>query len=245
MRVGPSVAAMLVVAGCAGGPAPQEINDPFEPFNRVMHASNKASDKRFLRPASQVYGKVVPGPVRQGLSNVVDVLELPGDIANGLLQGRFIEAGTNTLRLGANLTLGLGGLFDFADAAGMPEYKTDFGETLAVWGVAEGPYLELPFVGPSTVRDAAGRVVDLALDPVGSALDADEVKGLLVARLLSRLNDRYRYSGTVDSLLYDSADSYAQARLLYLQNRRFELGQTAGTAGEGSGDGGFIDPYED
>ena len=81
-------------------------------------------------------GKLVPAPVRQGVSNIADVLELPGDIANGLLQGNVEAAGTNLVRLAVNLTFGLGGVIDFADAAGIPENKTDFGETLAVWGVA-------------------------------------------------------------------------------------------------------------
>ncbi|MCB6179536.1 VacJ family lipoprotein [Rhodobacter sp. Har01] len=241
----PGLVAVLLLAGCAGAPASQGIHDPLESFNRAVHASNKTSDRLLVRPASQAYGAVVPEPLRQGVSNLADVLALPGDIANGLLQGNVEEAGTNLVRLAVNLTFGLGGVIDFADAAGIPEHKTDFGETLAVWGVGEGPYLELPVLGPSTARDAVGSVVDLALNPLNGVLEGDDRIAAAAAGVLSRLNDRYRYSATVDSILYDSADSYAQARLLYLQNRRFALGQSGGGAAEGATDDSFIDPYED
>jgi len=123
--------------------------------------------------------------------------------------------------------------------AGKP---TDFGETLHVWGAGEGAYVELPFLGPSTARDATGTLVDLVLNPIQLLLPPDEAMAATVTKLFSRLGDRDRFSATVESILYDSADSYAQARLLYLQNRRFGLGQAG--AAEGA-DGAFIDPYED
>lgn len=246
VRQGAGLAAVAMLAACAAAPASQGVYDPFESFNRTMHAGNKASDRAVVRPLAKAYVAVAPNPLRQGISNVVDVLELPGDIANGLLQGNIEEASTNTVRLVANLTFGLGGLLDFADAAGIPEAKTDFGETLAVWGVGEGPYLELPFLGPSTARDGVGTVVDFALNPINGLFAGDDRVAVAMAKVLSRLNDRGKYSATVDSILYDSADSYTQSRLLYLQNRRFALGQAEGTGAEGaSGEGGFIDPYED
>jgi phospholipid-binding lipoprotein MlaA len=98
--------------------------------------------------------------------------------------------------------------------------------------------------GPSTARDALGTLVDLALNPMGQVTEGRDATAVMVAKILAKLDDRARYSNTVESILYDSADSYAQARLLYLQNRRFELGQTS-AAGDGSEDSGFIDPYED
>lgn len=240
-RSGAVFAAMLAVAGCAAAPGEQGINDPLEPMNRAVHGLNKGLDTVAVRPASKVYGTVVPEPVRQGVSNVADVLELPGVIANDMLQGKVEQALTNTLRLAVNLTFGLGGLNDFATAAGMPETDNDFGTTLAVWGVGEGPYVELPGFGPSTARDAVGTAVDLAFNPLNNVFEGDDATAATAVTVLSKLNDRYRYSNTVDSILYESADSYAQARLLYLQNRRFELGQGAGDAA----DDGFIDPYED
>lgn len=245
---------LLAVALSACGPAPQAsgINDPLEPMNRATHGLNKGLDRVILRPGAQAYG-VVPAPVRQGVSNFADTLDLPGDMANHMLQGRLGEATTNFLRFGVNVVFGLGGLLDVASEAGLPRDDTDFGETLHVWGVGEGPYVELPGFGPSTARDAVGTVVDFALNPVSRAAGGDAATVATVAKVLARLNDRKRYSNTVDSILYDSADSYAQARLLYLQNRRFELSRGAAAPGaapgaggaEGGADEGFIDPYED
>jgi len=238
-----AVLAVAGLAGCGAPPAGNGINDPFEPTNRSIHAFNKGVDRALLSPASKGYG-VVPEPVKRAVANMADTLDLPGDIANNLLQLRLVKAAENTLRLATNLTFGLGGTIDMASELGLPEHPTDFGETLHVWGVGEGPYVELPLAGPSTVRDTVGTVVDVALNPVRLALPEKEAMAATVLKVFSRLGDRERFSDTVDSLLYESADSYAQARLLYLQNRRFELGQGGGTAATTSDDG-FIDPYAD
>ena len=133
--------AVLVVAGLAGcGAAPSgDINDPFEPANRKVHAFNKGVDSALLSPASKGYG-VVPEPVKRAVGNVADTLDLPGDIANNLLQLRLVKAAENTLRLATNLTFGLGGTIDVASELGLPENPTDFGETLHVWGVGDGPF---------------------------------------------------------------------------------------------------------
>ncbi|MFN4203233.1 MAG: VacJ family lipoprotein [Tabrizicola sp.] len=239
------MSACLFLAACAAPSGPDAINDPFEPANRKVHGFNKAVDRTLVGPASRGVG-IVPEPVKRGIGNLADTLSLPGDIANNLLQMRLADAGQNTLRLGVNLTFGLGGLFDFSTAIGLDGKPTDFGETLHVWGAGEGAYLELPLAGPSTVRDTVGMVVDTVFDPVGSALPVREANAARIIRLISRLGDRDRFSATVDSILYESADSYAQARLLYLQNRRFQLarGKAAG-GGETAGNDAFIDPYED
>lgn len=242
------ISALLVsaclVAGCAAPSGPDAINDPFEPANRKVHAFNKGVDRALIGPASQGVG-ILPEPVKRGVGNLADTLSLPGDIANNLLQLRVADAGQNTLRLATNLTFGLAGLFDFSSAIGLDGKPTDFGETLHVWGVGEGPYLELPLAGPSTARDTVGMIVDTALDPVSSALPVREANAVALVRLFSRLGDRDRFSDTVDSILYDSADSYAQARLLYLQNRRFSLTRGTITGGADAADDGFIDPYAD
>lgn len=237
--------ALLAVAGlaaCGAAPSGDGFNDPFEPTNRKIHAFNKGVDRALVGPASKGFGGV-PEPVKRAVGNVADTLDLPGDIANNLLQLRLVAAAENTLRFAANLTFGLGGTIDIASELGLPENPTDFGETLHVWGVGEGPYVELPLAGPSTVRDTVGSVVDVALNPVRLALPKKEATAATVLKLMSRLGDRDRFSDTVDSLLYDSADSYAQARLLYLQNRRFELGKAG--SGAAANDDGFIDPYAD
>jgi phospholipid-binding lipoprotein MlaA len=229
-----------VLAACAA-PAPSGIHDPDEAQNRETHEFNRAIDRALFKPASGAYGGVIPEPVRRGVSNVAGNLDLPGHVVNNVLQGRLGKAAENTLRFVLNTTIGIGGLFDPARAMGVAGDPTDFGETLHVWGVPEGAYHELPILGPSTDRDTVGMLVDFALNPVRLAFP-DDGAAVTAAGIASTLGDRYRYSETYDSILYDSADSYAQARLLYLQNRRFELGQTAGTDGS---DDGFVDPYED
>lgn len=246
LRISALLMSTALFAACAAPSGPDAINDPFEPANRKVHAFNKGVDRALVGPASKGVG-IVPEPVRRGIDNVADTLALPGDIANNLLQLRLADAGQNTLRLGVNLTFGVAGLFDFSSAIGLEGQPTDFGETLHVWGVGEGPYVELPLAGPSTARDTVGMIVDTALDPVSRALPVREANAALFIRLFSRLGDRNRFSDTVDSLLYESADSYAQARLLYLQNRRFTLarGKAAGGAEGASNDDGFIDPYAD
>lgn len=240
-RLGGIAVAMALVAGCGQRTAIGQYNDPGEPGNRAMHAVNTGLDAAFVRPGSKGYGTLVPEPIRHGIANVADTISLPGVIANEILQGRIGDAATNTLRFGANLTFGLGGLFDFASAAGMPKRTTDFGTTLAVWGVGEGPYVELPVFGPSTTRDAVGIAVDLAFNPMYHVFHGKDRRAVIAAQILSKMNDRYRFADTIDSILYESEDSYAQSRQLYLQNRRFEIGKATGNGN----DDDFIDPYGD
>ena len=243
LRLPVPLLATVLLAACGAGPAADGFNDPYEATNRKVHAFNKGVDRALVGPAAKGYG-AVPEPLKRAVGNVADTLDLPGDIANNLLQLRLAAAAQNTLRLGVNLTFGLAGTMDVSSELGLEGRPTDFGETLHVWGVGEGPYLELPLAGPSTVRDTVGTVVDVALNPVRLALPEKEATAATALKLFSRLGDRDRFSDTVDSLLYDSADSYAQARLLYLQNRRFQLGKGGGDA-TGASDDGFIDPYAD
>lgn len=238
MRAAVLLSVGLTTASCGPAPAPQGINDPREAANREVHALNRSVDRAVLRPISGLYGDGVPGPVSRGVSNFAGNLDVPGDVVNGLLQGRVGPAAANTLRFTLNSTVGLLGLFDVAGALGVEGKTTDFGETLHVWGAGEGAYVELPLLGPSTERDVVGRAVDVVLNPLRFVLEKPETTIATVAGAASTLGDRSRYSDTVDSVLYDSADSYAQTRLLYLQNRRFELGQVAGEED-------FVDPYED
>ena len=229
-------AACALVAGCAAPPPAQPHFDPDEAQNRQIHAFNRSIDQAVLRPASGAYGGAIPQPVRQGVANFAGNLDAPGDALNSLLQGRPGPAAENVLRFAINTTVGIGGLFDPARALGIEGRRTDFGETLHAWGVPEGAYQELPFLGPSTDRDTVGTMVDIAINPVRLLLPRREGNLATVARVGSRLGDRYQFGETFDSVLYESADSYAQARLLYLQNRRFALGQTAA-------EDDFIDPY--
>nr|WP_246100437.1 VacJ family lipoprotein [Cereibacter sediminicola] len=225
------------VSACAGTAGPtQAINDPDETHNRQIHEFNKDVDKVVLRPASRTYA-VLPDPVERGIENFAENLDLPGETLNSLLQGRPGAAVENAARFVVNSTIGIGGLFDPARSMGLEGRGTGFGETLYVWGANEGVYGEVPFLGPRTERDLVGDVVDVALNPLRLIVPpAVRVAGG-AAEVGSILGDRAQYSETIDSVLYESADSYSQARLLYLQNRRFELGQTGGA------DDVFIDPY--
>lgn len=227
---------VLTLSACAA-PVPVGIYDPHEETNRLTHESSKKLDKALLRPISGADsngGHVVA----IGLANLSGNLEGPGYAANDLLQARPDRAVGNLLRFAINSTVGVAGLFDPASAMGLAEAKNDFGRTLHVWGVGEGAYVELPLLGPSTERDALGEVGDMLVDPMGQFLTTGQSAAKFALRMAAKVGNRGRFSETVDSILYDSADSYAQARLLYLQNRRYELGQSAGEAG-------FEDPYED
>lgn len=228
---------LLWLAACTA-PTPPALYDPGEEQNRETHEFNKSLDRALVGPASNAYGGIIPVPVQRGVANFAGNLDVPGDVLNSVLQGRIGPAFGNTLRFAVNSTVGIGGLFDPARKLGLEGRRTDFGETLHVWGVAEGAYQELPFIGPSTDRDTVGRIVDVVINPLRLALPQREGNLATAASVASTLGDRYRFGDTVDSVLYESADSYAQARLLYLQNRRFELGQTAAESD-------FFDPYED
>lgn len=228
---------LLAVSACSAPKAPGEINDPYERMNRVVHASNKGSDRLFIRPASQVYGNAVPQPVRRSLSNAANNLSGPRAVVNDLLQGNVEDAGHNLSRFLVNTTVGVFGLFDPASGSfGLENRDTGFADTLAVWGVREGAYLELPLFGPSTERDAVGQVVDIATNPIGAVFDQGEDIAAATS-VPSVLNSRFELTETVDSILYDSADSYAQLRLFYLESRRFQLG------GQTSAENVY-DPYE-
>ncbi len=213
----------LLAAGCADPVTRGDIHDPFEPTNRKIHGANKTLDRALLRPAANEYGHLPP-ELRQGASNFADNLSVPGTVVNDLLQFHIEDAIHNTLRFAINTTVGLGGLWDPASKAGIEPRPSDFGETLHVWGFGEGAYVELPLLGPSTTRDTVGIVADIFLDPMGNILPADAQWLIPASFVTNKLNDRASFSQTVDSVLYESEDSYAQTRLFYLESRRFQLG---------------------
>jgi phospholipid-binding lipoprotein MlaA len=218
---------IALVSACAQPPVGQDIYDPHEIRNREIHEGNRKLDRGLLRPMSRGYGQTFPEPVRIGVGNFAANLSIPGIVVNDLLQLNLEDAVHNSLRFLVNSTVGLGGFLDPVQAAGIDPRDTDFGETLHVWGVSEGAYQELPLFGPSTARDTAGMLVDILLDPVNALMPPSQVYILPIATTAALLGDRYRFQATVDSILYDSADSYAQSRLLYLENRRFQLGDTS------------------
>ena len=229
-----ALALICLTSACATQPpearATGEIFDPYEGTNREIHKVNLAVDRYAFRPASKGYVAIVPPDMVTAFSNFAENLSMPGNAVNYLLQGDLKMAGTATARFMINTVLGVGGFGDAASDFGVAETRTDFGETLHVWGVGEGAYVELPLLGPSNARDATGTFVDFFTNPIG-LLDHNPVENIeIYAEIVDRLGQRGTYSDTVDSVLYESADSYAQGRLIYLQNRRFELGQNGATA---------------
>ncbi|MFD2175628.1 VacJ family lipoprotein [Rhodobacter lacus] len=222
--------ASITLAACGGGTTsagpstPGGINDPYEGTNRHIHAFNKGVDRALFK-AREGEPRSVDNAVYRGFSNASSNLSLPGKVVNSLLQGRPAPAAKNTFRFVINTTIGIGGIFDPAGhALALPETDTDFGETLAVWGVGEGAYVELPILGPSTARDAVGRVVDMAFDPLGNVFDSREASAAAAVTVGGKVAERKQHGDIIESVLYDSADSYAQERLLYLQMRRHQVG---------------------
>ena len=220
----PLIGAVALTA-CTAGPPDQEIYDPDEAANRKVHAFNKSLDRNLVAPVARVYGKTVPVRADNAISNLATHLAIPGEIVNSTLQLNFEDVVINTIRFATNTVFGLGGLFDFATAAGMDEdVDTDFGKTLAVYGFPEGRYLEVPVFGPRTERETYGIVVDYLLDPLGSFLPASAQKVTYPLYVVDKLGDRNEYDDAISGVLYESEDSYATARSIYLQNRRFDIG---------------------
>ncbi|MDK3016651.1 MlaA family lipoprotein [Pseudodonghicola flavimaris] len=225
------VAALLgatgFLAGCAT-PTPEqkasrEIFDPYESTNRSIHGFNVGLDKVLLRPAAKGYVAIVPPPMVDSFNYFAENLSMPGQMVDSLLQGKPKQAGIALARFVINSTVGFAGLSDPASNFEIPKVDTDFGETLHSWGLGEGAYIELPLYGPSTSRDAIGLLVDFVLNPLDYAKNQPVDNLGLYAQAVKRLGDRGRYSDAVDAILYESADSYAQARTIYMQNRRFKL----------------------
>lgn len=228
--------ATILLGACTTAPQGASVHDPFEASNREAHAFNKSIGEKFSGKGGGA-GDAIPVEITDSIVNFGDNVGLPGMVVNGLLQGDLEGAITNSMRFLINTTVGVVGFFDPADAMGVTEQETDFGHTLAVWGVTEGAYLELPFLGPTTERALAGRIVDIFLDPLDAVGVKPQIEYGTVGKLAGRVIKVSQAGDTIDSVLNDSADSYTQLRLIYLQNRRFELGTTLPEDA--------VDPYDD
>lgn len=196
------------------------IYDPFEPWNRRVYAVNVRLDQYVLEPSANAYAAVLPPQARNSVRGVLDNLKTPMWLANDLLQGDLNHAGDTTARFMLNTTFGVFGLYDFAaNVAGIPKRDEDFGQTLGVWGVSEGPYIMLPILGPSTLRDTTGLVVDIGFDPLTYA----DFEGVTATRLGLRAVDvvdlRDRTAPAI-ALANSSADPYEQIRALYIETRQ-------------------------
>ena len=204
----------------------QEDNDPYEPANRVGFAINDGLDTYLLAPVARAYRYAVPGAIRRPVHNVLQNMTTPVLFINDVVQTKPRRAGNTFMRFVINTTAGVGGLFDIASGLGYPYHDNDFGTTLALWGVPEGPFLFLPVLGPSNPRDATGYGVDVAFDPLTYTPSGHGLRTLGYVRLgLSAVDARERVLDEVDSIKKTALDPYATFRSLYRQNRENTIEQ--------------------
>ncbi len=232
LRILGCIIAVLVITGCATTETEEpssstEISDPLEPMNRVFFDFNLFMDRYLLRPVTRAYVNVVPEFLRVGIHNILDTLRAPVVAVNDLLQGEVERFGQTIGRFTVNVSLGLG----FMDIAGelAPGHDEDLGQTLAVWGVPSGPYLVLPFLGPSSIRDGLATGAESYGEPTGWIVDeftdSDTVlwayKGSKTG--LTILDKRSQVLGQIEELEKTSLDFYATIRSLYSQKRRDDI----------------------
>jgi phospholipid-binding lipoprotein MlaA len=230
-----------LASGCAANipAAPKEeraASDPWEPMNRRLSAFNDNLDKVTLKPLAKAYEAVFPRPVRRGIDNFSKNLLIPSSIFNNLLQGKIRNSLSETGRFVANTALGMGGLLDVGADLGLEPHREDFGQTLAVWGVPDGPYLVLPILGPHTLRDATMVPLDFAMDP---AFHIDHDRTRLTVQVVRAVNVREQLF-VAEALIADSFDRYLSIRESYLQNRQFQIYD-----GDPPEDEDFYDDFED
>jgi len=219
---------LVLMGGCATTATPDDTpepevvrvaHDPWEPLNRGMYAVHDTVDRFTLKPIARGYKAVIPSFARRGVTNFSQNLTTPRSMLNNFLQGKPGPGFRDLGRFIINSTLGIGGLIDVATAQGMPVYDEDFGQTLAVWGLPEGPFLFIPILGPNTILDAVAIPVDILSDPL-IHYDNSSVRDKLY--LLRAIDLRARLL-TAEVLLEDSKDPYLTLRESYLQNRRFQV----------------------
>ena len=228
-----------LAAGCATAPDPkdsaalaeyQQINDPVEPTNRAIFSFNRFLDSALLKPVATAYRDYTPEFFQRSIHNILNNLRTPVILFNDVLQGEFKRAGVTLGRFLINSTIGVAGIGDPATDFGLPFHNEDFGQTLAVWGADEGPYIMLPILGPSNPRDTIGLIVDILIDPLNWWASNTDRNWIPFARSGVRAVDsRSRNIDALDDLEKSSLDFYAAIRSLYRQRRADEI-----TNGEGS-----------
>jgi len=216
----------LCLAGCVSAPADRSSDpgDPHEATNRRIFAFDQMLDRTFLLPTARNYNKFVPEFGRDRIHDVLENLDLPVTFANDVLQGEAKRAGQTLVRFTVNSTLGLGGLFDPATTNfRLPDHAEDFGQTLGVWGVGGDPYVMLPGLGPSSTRDIAGRIGDIALDPMTWITFKQHIWWWAGRQYFKVLDARARNIDTLEGIERSSVDFYAATRSLYRQYRSNEI----------------------
>jgi phospholipid-binding lipoprotein MlaA len=221
---------VLCCGGCASAPHDATVtddadaeHDPAEPVNRAIFKVNVAADHAVMKPVAEAYTDHVPEGVQKGIHNVVQNLKEPAVAVNDALQGNVKHAWESVQRLAVNSTAGVAGIFDVADKLGLPPHKADFGQTLAIWGVGEGPFVELPLLGPSNARDAVGTVVDMAMNPLTFVGGAPATYASVATGSANVVDTRAQHLHDLDELERNSLDYYATLRSVYRQHRDAEI----------------------
>jgi phospholipid-binding lipoprotein MlaA len=236
--------AALGLAACATPPedpaeraAFERTNDPFEPTNRVIFDANMVVDKWLIEPAAEAYRDGVPDLIQVWLRNLLRWAHEPTVLANNLLQGDVSTAGRTAARFAINTLLGPVGFRDMAQQAGYEKQVGDFGQTLHVWGFAEGPYLVLPVLGPSNLRDTVGLAGDMFLDPVRYFGELNKSSLIRWGRFAAEgLDERAQNIDALDELKRSAVDFYAQLRSIMRQRRAAQLHEPPPEAAPGASD---------
>jgi phospholipid-binding lipoprotein MlaA len=226
---------LLCCGGCASAPKGEAAadeaesdNDPAEGVNRAIFKANLGVDRAVMKPVAKAYREHLPDAVQTGVHNVVQNLKEPAVAVNDLLQGNVGNAWQSVQRLAVNTTIGAAGVVDVAAKWGLPPHKADFGQTLGVWGVGEGPYIQLPLLGPSNPRDALGTAVDLALNPLTFVGGAPATYAGVATGGANAVDKRAEHLEDLDALERNSLDYYAALRSVYRQHREAEINAAKG-----------------
>ena len=216
---------VALIMGCASIPAgvPPSPDDPWEPFNRSVFEFNEGLDKYVLKPVVSGYRFVLPEFIREGVYNFFSNYNDIYTALNNLLQGKPDYAFNDLMRVVVNTTMGLGGLIDLATPGGLEKHKEDFGQTFGVWGVPSGPYVVLPFFGPSSVRDTFGTVADLETDYLFKYIPDVGLRNSLTG--LRVVNARNTYYEAGDLLDGAAIDKYSFLRDAYIQRRKYQINE--------------------
>ena len=214
-RTGLALAMAALLAGCAA--VPSKV-DPLEPMNRALYSVHDVVDTNVVKPIAEAYVAVVPKFIRTGFANVFNNVDDLFSAVNGLLQGKTEKAGNDFGRVLVNTLFGLGGLIDVASDAGIERGNEDFGQTFAVWGFPQGPFLFIPLFGPTTVRDGTGVLVRIAVGPVGYLPDVSLRNSLYGWGYVDLRAQALDAGGIVDTA---ALDRYLFIRNAYLQRRRY------------------------
>jgi phospholipid-binding lipoprotein MlaA len=218
-RAALAVLVTAALAGCVTLPpnSPRSPQDPWESWNRGVYNFNDKLDRAVAKPVARAYVKVVPEPIRIGVSNFFSNLETPTVMINDALQGKILAAGNDLGRFLLNTTLGLAGILDPATSAGLDRNNEDFGQTLGKWGVHPGPFIEIPILGPSDLRDGPARVVDTYANPRQYIKNSYIKYGLYLPDFV----DRRAALLPLEATLAQAFDPYAFVRDAYLQRRAY------------------------